>query len=215
MTHGYEQQATFEELEADDAGDPTPYQLICDQARQDQMLRMQVAKHGEEASRSSQSAGPEGSVQSFALSMPGAAGPREKAEPDPLKTLMAQMGLSRRPPISAGAGITGTKKAGTSPGAGTKKAGTSGAVKQLTGYDTRGVCPIDNPMKSDVQHPASDAHGLCLSASFCGVWLGGVSSGKTTCLLSALGHNHGQWRYDHVWLMHPDAEGALKGEYQL
>ena len=45
--------------------------------------------------------------------------------------------------------------------------------------------------------------------------MGGVSSGKTTGLLSCLGHNHSQYRYKNVFLMHPDAEAAKGGEYGL
>ena len=47
-----------------------------------------------------------------------------------------------------------------------------------------------------------------LQRGFAAAWIGGVSSGKSTCLASCVGSNHARYWYDNIWLMHPDAEAA-------
>lgn len=45
--------------------------------------------------------------------------------------------------------------------------------------------------------------------------IGSTSSGKTTSICHQLAVNHATWRYDHIWLLHPDSSAALAGEYGL
>ena len=88
-------------------------------------------------------------------------------------------------------------------------------VVKLPPHDDRSATPLVNPMKKHAIAPKADDHGLCLTTGFAAAWIGGVSSGKSTCLLSCLARNHARYRYDHIWLMHPDAEAAKTGEYGL
>ena len=97
----------------------------------------------------------------------------------------------------------------------TKNTDTKATVVELPQYDDRGPAPLNKPQKAHVRHPNDGAHGLCLTTGFCGAWVGGVSSGKSTCLQSCLAHNHARYRYTDVFLMHPDAENAKTGEYGL
>ena len=52
--------------------------------------------------------------------------------------------------------------------------------------DTRGVVPIENPQKSSHGSPPEGCHGLCLPNPCRAAYLGGVSSGKTNCLICTL-----------------------------
>eukprot|EP01043_Picozoa_sp_COSAG02_P015559 COSAG02_NODE_665_length_18739_cov_9.192918_11_plen_355_part_00 len=192
-----------------DNGEPSQYELLLEKERQDKLLKQQIRQHGEEAMQTKPVL-PLGSgietepfERSYVMKMPGEK-VTKRSDKDPLRSLMKQMGLTQGPDIEAGDKITGTKNSGKGVSA-----------EKLPHYDKRGPTPLKNPQKRHVRHPGSDAHGLCLSTGFAAAWIGGVSSGKTTCLLSALGHNHGHYRYKNVFLMHPDAESAKAGEYGL
>ena len=196
-----------EEMFGHDNGGMSEYQQLLQQERQDRLLRQQIRTHGEAAMQATPVA-PLGSgvesepfARSYVMKMPGESVEKKLPDKDPLKSLMQQMGLSQGPDIEQIAG--------------TKKVASKGAAEKLPHYDKRGATPLTNPQKLHFLHPQEGAHGLCLSTGFAGAWVGGVSSGKTTCLLSCLAHNHSQYRYKNVFLMHPDAEAARAGEYGL
>ena len=196
-----------EEMFGHDNGGMSEYQQLLQQERQDRLLRQQIRTHGEAAMQATPVA-PLGSgvesepfARSYVMKMPGESVEKKLPDKDPLKSLMQQMGLSQGPDIEQIAG--------------TKNVASKGAAEKLPHYDKRGATPLTNPQKLHFLHPKEGAHGLCLSTGFAGAWVGGVSSGKTTCLLSCLAHNHSQYRYKNVFLMHPDAEAARAGEYGL
>jgi hypothetical protein len=187
--------------------EPSEYQRMAEEKRMQRMLDAQIRKYGDDAMRVDpkmkvdSSAMPTEEVEhSYQLRMPGSKAAKVEAK-DPLRSLMKQMNLTMGPKIE--------DVAGTKPSASTDK------VEKLPEYDTRGPAPLRNPQKQHHFHPAPDAHGLCLSTGMASAFIGGVSSGKTTTLLSCLAHNHSQYRYENVWLMHPDAEAAKSGEYGL
>jgi hypothetical protein len=198
-----------EEMHGGDNGGMSQYQALMEQERQDKLLKQQIRKHGEEEMQVKpvlplgSGVDSEPFARSFVMKMPGETVVK-KPDKDPLRSLMKQMGLTQGPDVTAG-----------DKNASTKKVDTPAAQEKLPQYDKRGPAPLRNPQKKHVRHPGSDAHGLCLSTGFAGAWVGGVSSGKTTCLLSCVAHNHSHYRYSHVWLMHPDAEAAKTGEYGL
>eukprot|EP01045_Picozoa_sp_COSAG04_P009131 COSAG04_NODE_522_length_13154_cov_27.623592_2_plen_128_part_00 len=81
--------------------------------------------------------------------------------------------------------------------------------------DPRGAVKIDNPQKTSHCPPPTDAHGLVLPNPSRAAYCGGVSSGKTCALLCTLGECH-QWKpFEHIYLMGPNLEDMVKGEYQL
>ena len=188
---------------------PEPSQFDRDEAQKkhDKELKRQVRAYGAETLQSNPTipfieAGHtvpmENVYRSLHMVQPGAEAP-QKVTKDPLADLMKQMGLTMGPDI-----VEANKKA--------KKSAT---VVKLPDHDDRGATPIRNPQKRHVSHPSKDDHGLCLATGFCAAYLGSVSSGKTTTLLSCAARNHARWRYDNVWLMHPDAQNAIEGEYGL
>jgi hypothetical protein len=79
--------------------------------------------------------------------------------------------------------------------------------------DIRGVVPIENPQKSSHGTPPEGCHGLCLPNPCRAAYLGGVSSGKTNCLICTLGQCHAWRPFKHIYLMSPNNETVRKGEY--
>ena len=80
-----------------DDGDPTPYQLLCEQARQDRLLQQQVRKYGDAEMRKGVTVPignaempVEGYVRSYELKMPGQKCQKKK-EIDPCARLIRAM----------------------------------------------------------------------------------------------------------------------------
>lgn len=131
--------------------------------------------------------------RSYIMRMPGQKPPKKEVV-DPLRSLMKQMRLKMGPDI--------IEATGTTEDSGAPK------VEKLPPHDDRGATPLKNPMKKTVCKPLPGDHGLCITTGFCAAWIGGVSSGKSTCLISCLGRNHARYRYDKIYLMHPRARGC-------
>ena len=184
---------------AEDEPEPTEYEQMVQQKREETMLRQQIRKHGEDELRGGGEKTDNGAVRSFTLKAPGANVAKKDAKTPPLRDLMKQMGLQPGAPIDSCC----TK-------AGDAKVATIG-----DDWDKRGTAPLKNPQKRWALKPEQGAHGLCLPAGHCTAAVGSISSGKSTTLQSCLAQNHAQWRYDNVWLMHPDSDAALQGEYGL
>ena len=81
--------------------------------------------------------------------------------------------------------------------------------------DPRGVVPIKNPQKSSHASPPEGCHGLCLPNPARAAFIGGVSSGKTNCLICAAAHCHAWSPFKYVYLMSPNNETTRKGEYGI
>jgi hypothetical protein len=191
-----------------EGSEPSDYELHVAQVARDRELKRQVRKFGKEAMQSDpqltfgDSGGdiPMEEVQkSYIMRMPGQSVPKKEVK-DPLKSLMKQMGLTMGPDIMQ------VVKDGDD---------ASAKVVKLPPHDDRAATPLQNPMKKHAIPPQEHDHGLCLTTGFAAAYIGGVSSGKSTCLASCCGRNHARFRYDNIWLMHPDAEAAKSGEYGL
>ena len=88
-------------------------------------------------------------------------------------------------------------------------------VVKLPPHDDRSATPLQNPMKKHAIPPKVDDHGLCLTTGFAVAWIGGVSSGKSTCLLSCLARNHARYRYDHIWPHAPRRRSCQDGGVRI
>ena len=85
-----------DELTAEEP-DPTPYQLMCEQLRQDRLLQQQISKHGDAQMRKAVSVPvgsadipTEGFVRSYELKLPGQKCQKKKP-PDPCARLLKAM----------------------------------------------------------------------------------------------------------------------------
>eukprot|EP01045_Picozoa_sp_COSAG04_P009132 COSAG04_NODE_522_length_13154_cov_27.623592_3_plen_101_part_00 len=77
--------------------DPAPYQLLCEQVRQERLLQQQVSKHGDAEMRKAVSLPvgsadipTEGFVRSYELKLPGQKSQKKKP-PDPCARLLKAM----------------------------------------------------------------------------------------------------------------------------
>jgi hypothetical protein len=77
--------------------DPTPYQLLCEQLRQERLLQQQISKHGDAEMRKAVSVPvsnaeipTEGFVRSYELKLPGQKSQKTKP-PDPCARLLKAM----------------------------------------------------------------------------------------------------------------------------
>jgi hypothetical protein len=74
---------------------------------------------------------------------------------------------------------------------------------------------IENSQKSDHVVPDLQQNGLVLKSPSRVAYVGGTGSGKTNCLLACLGHC-GQWKaWKHIFLLSPNVDSAIKGEYGI
>ena len=173
-----------------EGAEPSQYELEMAARKQQREMDRQLKAYGREAMEldpklrledAARGVTLEDHQKSLQLRMPGSKPPKKDAK-DPLRDLMKQMKLTMGPDI-----LEET--------AGTNNTDTKATVVELPQYDDRGPAPLKNPQKAHVRHPNDGAHGLCLTTGFCGAWVGGVSSGKSTCLQSCLAHNHARYRF--------------------
>ena len=74
---------------------------------------------------------------------------------------------------------------------------------------------IENSEKKDHEVPAVTENGMVWKSPSMAIFCGGTGSGKTNCLLAAVGHQS-KWRpYKHIFLLSPNVEAAVKGEYGI
>jgi hypothetical protein len=195
--------ATYEVPSADDAAsagpiiEPSPYELACQAYYEQQELERQAKKHGVDALRGGLSAKTDdGAVRALQLQPKGHA-PAKTNWKDPLRDLMKQLQL--KPGVDIDTVALSMKQ----------------GVQTIGVYDKRGVAPLKNPQKRWALDVPEGAHGLVQKPGSCTGHIGSTSSGKTTSICHQLAVNHATWRYEHVWLLHPDADAALAGEYGL
>ena len=81
--------------------------------------------------------------------------------------------------------------------------------------DQRGVIVIHNPQKTTLVKPPPGSHGLCLPNGSCVALVGGVGSSKTTTALNCLARTAEWMPYENIFLMSPNIETAIKGEYGM
>ena len=82
--------------------------------------------------------------------------------------------------------------------------------------DTRGCLYLENPQKQDHGLPEEGAHGLALPNPSRAAFLGGVSSGKTCCILNVVAQSHAWRPFDGgIFLMSPNNEAVRAGEYGI
>ena len=186
----------------DDRGgpDPSAYDLIVARRRDEAALKQQLRKHGDAEMRGGAAEAPGGMVRAYRLKAPGA---RAKKQPHnhPLRDLLDQMGLKHGKDIDACCGK--------------KSSGRDGGTVKIGNWERSGVAPLANPQKAWALSPSPNAHALCLPAGHCTAAVGSISSGKTVAIQSAIAQNAAQWAYESAWLMHPDSDAALGGEYGL
>jgi hypothetical protein len=176
----------------------SPYEIACQKYFEEQELARQVKRHGEDALRGGQAAKTDsGAVRALQLQPKGHT-PTRASWKDPLRDLMTQ--LEMKPGVDIETVALPDSK---------------GKVPKLGKYDRRGIAPLENPQKRwDLPVPEG-AHGMVQRPGSCTGHIGSTSSGKTTSMCHQLAVNHATWRYDHVWLLHPDSDAALAGEYAL
>ena len=74
---------------------------------------------------------------------------------------------------------------------------------------------IENSEKKDHVVPATTENGMVWKSPSMAIFCGGTGSGKTNCLLAAIGHQT-KWKpYKHIFLLSPNVEAAVKGEYGI
>ena len=74
---------------------------------------------------------------------------------------------------------------------------------------------IKNPDKADHIVPDLKQNGLVFKSPSRIAYVGGTGSGKTNCLLACLGHG-AQWKaWKHIFLLSPNVESTIKGEYGI
>lgn len=192
--------------------EPSDYELHVARLAEERELARQVRLYGKENMEvdprmqfGEKGIGMEDVQKSIVMRMPGQKPPKKKEVKDPLKSLMKQMKLKMGPDIFE---ATGTSQEDGDLVIKPK-------ITELPEHDDRSATPIQNPQKKWALKPNEEDHGLCFTTGFCAAFIGGVSSGKSTCLASAVGRNHARYRYDNIFLMHPDAEAAKSGEYGL
>jgi hypothetical protein len=177
--------------------EPTPYELACQAYYEHRELERQVKKHGEDALRGGLSAKTEdGAVRSLQIHMKDQK-PKKTNWKDPLADLMKQLGL--KPGVDIDSVALNVKQ----------------GVHKIGEYDKRGIAPLKNPQKKWALDVPEGAHGMVQKPGSCTGHIGSTSSGKTTSICHQLAVNHATWRYDHIWLLHPDSSAALAGEYGL
>ena len=82
--------------------------------------------------------------------------------------------------------------------------------------DPRGTLFLENPQKSDHGPPPEGSHGLVLPNPSRVGYLGGVSSGKTCCILNTVARCHAWQPFDGgIYLMSPNNEAVRSGEYGI
>ena len=74
---------------------------------------------------------------------------------------------------------------------------------------------IENPDKKDHQVPGPEENGLVLKSPSRVACVGGTGSGKTNCLLATLGHCANWLPWKHIFLLSPNVDSVLKGEYGI
>jgi hypothetical protein len=78
-----------------------------------------------------------------------------------------------------------------------------------------GVIVIENPQKTSLVKPPAGCHGLVLPNGSATCLIGGVGSSKTTTTLNIIARCADWLPYDQVYLMSPNIDTAIKGEYGL
>jgi hypothetical protein len=77
---------------------------------------------------------------------------------------------------------------------------------------------IENSEKKDHVVPATTENGMVWKSPSMAIFCGGTGSGKTNCLLAAVGHQS-KWKpYKHIndiFLLSLNVEAAVKGEYGI
>ena len=82
--------------------------------------------------------------------------------------------------------------------------------------DPRGTLYLENPQKSDHGPPPEGCHGLALPNPSRAAFIGGVSSGKTCCILNTVARCHAWQPFDGgIYLMSPNNEAVRNGEYGI
>eukprot|EP01048_Picozoa_sp_COSAG05_P040089 COSAG05_NODE_20341_length_280_cov_0.790055_1_plen_93_part_11 len=82
--------------------------------------------------------------------------------------------------------------------------------------DARGTLYLENPQKSDHGPPPEGCHGLVLPNPSRAAFIGGVSSGKTCCILNTVARCHAWQPFDGgIYLMSPNNEAVRDGEYKI
>ena len=176
----------------------SPYEIACQKYFEEQELARQVKRHGEDALRGGQAAKTDsGAVRALQMQPKGHT-PTRASYKDPLRDLMTQ--LEMKPGVDIETVALPDSK---------------GKVPKLGNYDRRAIAPLKNPQKRWALPVPEGAHGMVQRPGSCTGHIGSTSSGKTTSMCHQLAVNHATWRYDHVWLLHPDSDAALAGEYAL
>ena len=82
--------------------------------------------------------------------------------------------------------------------------------------DPRGTLYLENPQKSDHGPPPEGCHGLVLPNPSRAAFIGGVSSGKTCCILNTVARCHAWKPFDGgIYLLSPNNEAVRDGEYGI